>query len=55
LRGCSSATTTRIERIGCGAKKTDEALESDILYYLNYFCSKKSFSDLHFPTEGSIT
>jgi hypothetical protein len=34
-RGCSSATTKRIERIGRDAKRTDEAWEGDILCYIN--------------------
>jgi hypothetical protein len=31
--GCSSVTTKRIERIGRGIKRTDEALDGSILYY----------------------
>ena len=32
-RGCSSATTRRIERIGRGDKRTDDALDGGICYY----------------------
>ena len=39
-RGCSSAITKRIERIGRDDKRTDEAWERDIFYYRNNCCSK---------------
>src|SRR5215470_18826588 len=39
--GCSSATTKRIERIGRGIKRTDEALDGSMFCYGNNLCSKK--------------
>ena len=54
-RGCSSATIKRIERIGRDDKRTDEAWERDIFYYINNFCSKKLFSNLNFTTKSSST
>jgi len=54
-RGCSSATTKRIERIGRDIKRTDEALDGSIFCYVNNLCSKKWFLDLSFTTESSST